>query len=85
MNLKRRRTRVSMLALALAAITPPATALTADHGSQIVMLELRGESLSHTLIGTDPVRKLAVYLHKLNEFGIPHEAEEYNGVWGTGN
>ena len=23
--------------------------------------------------------------HKLNEFGIPHEAEEYNGVWGTGN
>ena len=23
--------------------------------------------------------------HKLNEFGIEHEAEEYNGVWGTGN
>jgi Putative esterase len=23
--------------------------------------------------------------HKLNEFGIAHEAEEYNGVWGTGN
>lgn len=23
--------------------------------------------------------------HKLNEFGVPHEAEEYNGVWGTGN
>jgi Putative esterase len=23
--------------------------------------------------------------HKLNEFGIVHEAEEYNGVWGTGN
>src|SRR5579863_3892711 len=23
--------------------------------------------------------------HKLDEFGIPHEAEEYNGVWGTGN
>jgi hypothetical protein len=21
--------------------------------------------------------------HKLNEFGIPHEAEEYNGVWGN--
>jgi len=20
--------------------------------------------------------------HKLNEFGIPHEAEEYNGAWG---
>jgi hypothetical protein len=20
--------------------------------------------------------------HKLNEFGIPHKAEEYNGVWG---
>ena len=25
------------------------------------------------------------FTHKLNEFGIPHEAEEYNGVWGTGN
>ena len=23
--------------------------------------------------------------HKLNEFGIVHEAEEYNGNWGTGN
>ena len=22
--------------------------------------------------------------HKLNEFGIPHEAEEYNGVWNKG-
>ena len=22
---------------------------------------------------------------KLNEFGIVHEAEEYNGLWGTGN
>jgi hypothetical protein len=21
----------------------------------------------------------------MNEFGIVHEAEEYNGVWGTGN
>jgi pimeloyl-ACP methyl ester carboxylesterase len=62
MNLKGRRTRVSMLALALAATTPLATALTADNGGQIVMRELRGESLSHTLIGTDPVRKLAVYL-----------------------
>ena len=23
--------------------------------------------------------------HKLNEFGIAHEAEEYNGNWGGGN
>ena len=23
--------------------------------------------------------------HKLNEFGIAHEAEEYNGVWGAVN
>jgi hypothetical protein len=22
--------------------------------------------------------------HKLDEFGIPHEAEEYNGLWGHG-
>jgi hypothetical protein len=25
------------------------------------------------------------FTHKLNEFGIVHEAEEYNGVWGSGN
>jgi hypothetical protein len=30
--------------------------------SQVVVRQLRGESLSHGLIGTDPVRKLAVYL-----------------------
>jgi S-formylglutathione hydrolase FrmB len=33
-----------------------------DSGSQVVMRQLRGESLSHNLIGTDPVRKLALYL-----------------------
>jgi hypothetical protein len=34
----------------------------------------------------DAIREFLVHLtHKLNEFGIVHEAEEYNGVWGTGN
>ena len=33
-----------------------------DSGSQVVVREMRGESLSHSLIGTNPVRKLAVYL-----------------------
>ena len=36
--------------------------LAAESGSQLVMRELRGESLAHSLIGTNPVRKLAVYL-----------------------
>ncbi|KAA6464506.1 esterase [Acidobacteria bacterium AB60] len=33
----------------------------------------------------DHVYSNQAFTHKLNEFGIPHEAEEYNGVWGTGN
>src|SRR5579871_297619 len=33
----------------------------------------------------DHVYANQAYTHKLNEYGIPHEAEEYNGVWGTGN
>jgi Putative esterase len=30
----------------------------------------------------DHVYSNQAFTHKLNEFGIPHEAEEYNGVWG---
>jgi hypothetical protein len=33
----------------------------------------------------DHVYANQAFTHKLNEFGIPHEAEEYNGVWGSGN
>jgi hypothetical protein len=33
----------------------------------------------------DHVYSNQAFTHKLNEFGIHHEAEEYNGVWGTGN
>ena len=33
----------------------------------------------------DHVYANQAFTHKLNEYGIPHEAEEYNGVWGTGN
>jgi hypothetical protein len=40
----------------------PAILPAADSGSQVVVRQLRGESLSHSLIGTDPARKLAVYL-----------------------
>ena len=32
----------------------------------------------------DHVYSNQAFTHKLNEFGIPHEAEEYNGVWGSG-
>jgi hypothetical protein len=33
----------------------------------------------------DPVYADQAFTHTLNEFGIVHEAEEYNGVWGSGN
>jgi hypothetical protein len=33
----------------------------------------------------DHVYSNQAFTHKLNEFGVVHEAEEYNGVWGTGN
>ena len=64
MNFMGRRIRVSGSAfgIALAMALGPAMLLAADSGSQVVMRQLRGESLSHSLIGTDPVRKLAVYL-----------------------
>ena len=32
----------------------------------------------------DHVYSNQAFTHKLNEFGIAHEAEEYNGVWGSG-
>jgi hypothetical protein len=33
-------------------------------------------------LNQDHVYSNQAITHKLNEFGIPHEAEEYNGVWG---
>jgi enterochelin esterase-like enzyme len=33
----------------------------------------------------DHVYSNQAFTHKLNEFGIPHEAEEYNGGWGDKN
>lgn len=36
-------------------------------------------------LNQDHVYANQAFTHKLNEFGIVHEAEEYNGVWGTGN
>jgi hypothetical protein len=33
----------------------------------------------------DHVYSNQAYSHKLNEFGIVHEAEEYNGTWGEQN
>ena len=33
-------------------------------------------------LNQDHVYSNQAFTHKLNEFGIPHEAEEYNGVWG---
>lgn len=64
MNFMGRCRRVSghVFRMALAAALGPAMLLAADSGSQVVVRQLRGESLSHSLIGTDPSRKLAVYL-----------------------
>jgi hypothetical protein len=33
----------------------------------------------------DHVYSNQAFTHKLNEFGIVHEAEEYNGAWGEPN
>jgi Putative esterase len=68
MNIMGRRIRVSRyatwhaLGIALAMVLGPVMLHAMESGSQVVIRELRGQSLSHTLIGTDPVRKLAVYL-----------------------
>ncbi len=51
---------VSLLSLAAALGAAPLHA--AASPSQVTIRELRGESLTHSLIGTNPVRKLAVYL-----------------------
>ena len=50
-----------MVTLALAIALGP-TLLLASGGSRVVVCHLRSESLSHSLIGTNPVRELAVYL-----------------------
>src|SRR5229473_3177770 len=68
MSFMGRRIRVSrdvfgrVFGVALAIVLGPAMLLAVDGGSQVEVRELRGESLSHSLIGTNPVRKLAVYL-----------------------
>jgi pimeloyl-ACP methyl ester carboxylesterase len=36
-------------------------------------------------VNQDHVYSNQAFTHKLNEFGIAHEAEEYNGTWGEGN
>src|SRR5580658_7523468 len=57
------RIRVFAAAMVLeAALMGPGLLQAADGGSQMVMRELRGESLAHSLIGTNPVRHMAVYL-----------------------
>jgi Putative esterase len=57
------RIRVFAAAMVLVAVLMgPGLLRAADGGSQVVMRELRGESLAHSLIGTNPVRRLAVYL-----------------------
>jgi hypothetical protein len=33
----------------------------------------------------DHVYSNQAFTHKLNEFGVAHEAEEYNGIWGERN
>jgi len=70
MNFMGRRICVSVqifrFALAMAVgpvmLLAPASLVAEESGSQVLVRQLRGESLAHSLIGTDPVRKLAVYL-----------------------
>ena len=70
MNFMGRRICVSVqifrFALAMAVgpvmLLAPASLVAEESGSQVLVRQLRGESLAHSLIGTDPVRRLAVYL-----------------------
>jgi len=59
--LRERPSAVLMFALAPAFLNMPALAA-ASTGSQIVVRELRSESIANNKIGVDPVRKLLVYL-----------------------
>ena len=53
--------RIRVFVAALAIALGPAIVHGAD-GGRVVVREIRGESLTHSLIGTNPVRKLAVFL-----------------------
>src|SRR5258708_12339132 len=48
---------------------------------------LRGLKIdwSRSDLNQDHVYSNQALTHKLNEFGIVHEAEEYNGTWGEPN
>ena len=85
MNFMGRRTRVSVqifgfalaIAAGLALLLAPASLVAEESGSQLLVRQLRGESLSHSLIGTDPVRKLAVYLPP----GYERSAQRYPVIY----
>jgi hypothetical protein len=51
-----------VLVFVLAIAVRPAPLLALDGSSRVVVCHLRGESLSHSVVGTNPVRELAVYL-----------------------
>jgi Putative esterase len=53
---------VALIALTLFGTTLHAESTSAESTSKVEIRELRGESLAHTLAGTNPVRKLAIYL-----------------------
>jgi hypothetical protein len=58
----RTRVSVSVLAFAVAIAVRPALLLALDGSSRVIVCHLHSESLSHSAIGTNPVRELAVYL-----------------------
>src|SRR3569833_2146063 len=59
---RRKRMSVHIFGIALAIAMGSAMLLAEQSGSNVSVRQLRGESLSLSLIGTDPVRNLAVYL-----------------------
>jgi S-formylglutathione hydrolase FrmB len=55
--------RAPAIGIALACSIPwAAPALSATSGGQVVLRELRSESVAHSKVGTNPLRRLAVYL-----------------------
>jgi len=58
----RSRVSVCVLAFVVAIAMRPSASVALDGNSRVVLCHLRGESLSHSVVGTNPVRELAVYL-----------------------
>lgn len=91
----KKRYRLFFCNSVFAVLVLSAFAVTASSQSKLTDAVVESKKFSQNKIGISAKRNITVYLpehyhvysnqaftHKLEEFGIPHEAEEYNGGWG---